>query len=444
VINLKNLLPKKIENSFFRVFYLLYTYMKYTIARGTKDILPNELALWNHIETTAKDIFKLYNFKEIRTPIFEPTQLFTRAIRESDIVQKEMYTFKDKGDRDLALRPEGTAPIARAYLSNNLAQDTPESKLFYIGPMFRYERPQAGRYRQFHQIGVESIGASHAYSDAEIIALSYRLFTELGLKNVKIHINSVGSETCRPVIEARIIQFLAANITQLSESLQEKFKTNPLKLLDSKDKKLQTYLSGLPDLREALSQKSKDHFNNVLSYLDYLDIPFEYKPNLVRGLDYYTETVFEVVSEDLGAQNSICGGGRYNNLISDLGGPSTPAVGFAFGLERIVMLMQKQNLAKNLPSLLIYIAPLAKEYQIDCVHFAENLRNKGFSAITNYTKFTISNHIKLANKENARYMIIYGENEEESKTVLIKDLSNRTQENVSQSKIINYFEDLNR
>ena len=255
-----------------------------------------------------------------------------------------MYTFKDKGDRDLALRPEGTAPIARAFLTNNLNQLAAESKLFYIGPMFRYERPQAGRYRQFHQIGVESIGTNHAYSDAEIIALSYRLFSKLGLKNVKIHINSVGSETCRPVIEARIIQFLAANITHLSESLQEKFKTNPLKLLDSKDKKLQTYLSGLPDLREALSQKSKDHLNNVLSYLDYLDIPFEYKPNLVRGLDYYTETVFEVVSEDLGAQNSICGGGRYNNLISDLGGPKTPAVGFAFGLERIVMLMQKQNL----------------------------------------------------------------------------------------------------
>lgn len=416
--------------------------MKYTIARGTKDILPDELDLWNHIESTAKDIFNLYNFKEIRTPIFEPTQLFTRAISESDIVQKEMYTFKDKGDRDLALRPEGTAPIARAYLNNNLGQNTTESKLFYIGPMFRYERPQAGRYRQFHQIGVESIGASHAYSDAEIIALSYRLFTKLGLKNVKIHINSVGSETCRPVIEARIIQFLAANITQLSDSLQEKFKTNPLKLLDSKDKKLQTYLSGLPDLREALSQESKDHFNNVLSYLDYLDIPFEYKPNLVRGLDYYTETVFEVVSEDLGAQNSICGGGRYNNLISDLGGPSTPAVGFAFGLERIVMLMQKQNLVKTQSSLLIYIAPLAKEYQIDCVHFAENLRNKGFSVVTNYTKFTISHHIKLANKEDATYMIIYGEDEEESKTVLIKDLTKRTQENIKQSKICNYFEDL--
>ena len=418
--------------------------MKYSIARGTKDILPDEIDLWNHIESTAKEIFHLYNFKEIRTPIFEPSQLFTRVISESDIVKKEMYTFKDKGDRDLALRPEGTAPIARAFLTNNLNQTGSESKLFYIGPMFRYERPQAGRYRQFHQIGVESIGTNHAYSDAEIIALSYRLFTKLGLKNVKIHINSVGSETCRPVIEARIIQFLAANITQLSESLQEKFKTNPLKLLDSKDKKLQTYLSGLPDLREALSQKSKDHFNNVLSYLDYLDIPFEYKPNLVRGLDYYTETVFEVVSEDLGAQNSICGGGRYNNLISDLGGPKTPAVGFAFGLERIVMLMQKQELTLQNNTLLIYIAPLAKEYQIDCVHFAENLRNKGFNSVVNYTKYAISGHLKSANKQNASYMIIYGEDEEENKTVLIKDLKKRTQENIKQSAIVNYFENIKK
>ncbi len=416
--------------------------MKFTLPRGTRDILPDEVELWNFVENKAKEIFQLYNFKEIRTPIFETSNLFNRVIGESDIVQKEMYTFKDKGDRDLALRPEGTAPIARAFLSNNLASKNLESKLFYIGPMFRYERPQAGRYRQFHQIGVESIGSGHPYSDAEIIALSYRLFTALGLKNVKIHINSVGSETCRPVIEARIIQFLAANINQLSKPLQEKFKHNPLKLLDSKDKTLQTYLSGLPDLREALSQESKDHFNNVLAYLDYLDIPFEYKPNLVRGLDYYTETVFEVISEDLGAQNSICGGGRYNNLISDIGGPSTPAVGFAFGLERIILLMQKQQASYPKSSLLIYVAPLAKEYQVDCIHFAENLRNINLQTVMDYTKFDFSSHIKRANRLTADYIILYGEDEEQSKTVQIKNLNTRKQTQTSISNLIPYFQSL--
>tara|TARA_Y100001970_G_scaffold214572_1_gene262401 strand:+ start:19211 stop:20479 length:1269 start_codon:yes stop_codon:yes gene_type:complete len=416
--------------------------MDYSLPRGTQDILPDEVDYWNFVEKTAKKIFDLYNFNEIRTPIFESSQLFNRVISESDIVKKEMYTFTDKGNRDLALRPEGTAPVARAFITNNLNRSPQHSKLFYQGPMFRYERPQAGRYRQFHQIGVESIGSDHPFSDAEVITMSYRLFSSLGLKNIKIYINSVGSDTCRPVIEARIKQFLASNLSQLSENLQEKFKHNPLKMLDSKDETLQTYLSGLPDMREALSQQSKDHFNFVISYLDHLNIPFEYKPTLVRGLDYYTETVFEVVSEDLGAQNSICGGGRYNNLIKNLGGSHTPAVGFAFGIERLIMLLKKQNISLPNQPILVYIAALGKEYQMECIHIAEDLRNLGLRVTIDYKKIDFNSHIKLSQKMEASYMIIFGENEFDNKTLSIKDLHKRKQESIPASNLIPYFESL--
>ncbi len=413
--------------------------MDYTLPRGTKDILPDEITYWNYVENLARKIFKLYDFKEIRTPIFESSDLFNRVIGDSDIVQKEMYTFKDKGNRNLALRPEGTAPVARAYITNHLQRQGNETKLFYLGPMFRYERPQAGRYRQFHQIGVEAIGSTHPYTDAEVIALSYRLFTRLGLKNIKINVNSVGSETCRPVIEARIKQFLSTSLNQFSDDLKKKYYDNPLKMLDSKDEVVQTYLAGLPDLREALSQESKDHFNLVLSYLDHLDIPFEYKPNLVRGLDYYTETVFEVTSEDLGSQNSICGGGRYNNLIADIGGPKTPAVGFAFGLERIIMLMIKQKISIPTQSNLIYMAPLGKEYQIDCVSFAETLRSEGHCVFFDYSKTGLSAHFKKANKIKASHVVVYGENESENNIVTIKNMKKNTQESISAHHLSAYF-----
>lgn len=413
--------------------------MDISISRGTKDILPEDITYWTHIESTARSIFKLYDYNEIRTPIFESVDLFNRVIGESDIVKKEMYTFTDKGNRNLALRPEGTAPIARAFITNRLDRKAAESKLFYIGPMFRYERPQAGRYRQFHQIGVESIGSDHPYTDAEVIAMAYRLFTKLGLKNVKILINSVGSETCRPVIEARIKQFLSASLNQFSDDLKKKFYDNPLRMLDSKDKTVQTYLAGLPDLRDVLSQKSKDHFNYVLSYLDHLNIPFEYTPTLVRGLDYYTETVFEVVSEDLGAQNSICGGGRYNNLIAEIGGKKTPAVGFAFGLERIILVMEKQAIKVSNEQRIIYIAALDTLFQIDCVSFAETLRNIGLTVVLDYNKSSFSSHLKKAQKLNANYLLVYGEDESDNKKITIKSMDEKKQDTILITELETYF-----
>lgn len=410
--------------------------MKFNLPRGTKDILPDEIHIWQHVESIAHDIFERYQYKEIRTPIFEDTGLFNRVIgSESDIIQKEMYSFQDKGGRNISLRPEGTAPVARAYITNTSLQSHYDQKLYYKGPMFRYERPQAGRYRQFHQMGVERINCTHPYNDAEMIAMSYDLFSTLGLKNIKILINTVGSETCRPVLEARIKQFLANNLRHLSPKLHEKFEKNPLKILDSKDPSLDTYLSGLPDLRETLSQASRDHFNLVMEYLDCLNIPFEYSSKLVRGLDYYTETVFEVISDDLGAQSSICGGGRYNNLIENIGGKPAPAVGFAFGIERVVMLMQEQNITIKPPKPLLYIAPLDELHQLDAAKITQMLRSTGFSCSINYNTTDLSTHLKRAIKEHARFCIIIGDDELAKDSVMVKNLTTRQQELISISDL---------
>ena len=413
---------------------------KYKLPRGTKDILPKEMMYWHHIEDTSRYIFSLYNYKEIRTPIFEGTPLFTRAIGEdTEIVEKEMYSFQDKKGRDFTLRPEGTAPIARAYLSNNLYNTEPHSKLYYFGPMFRYERPQAGRYRQFHQIGVENIGEKHPYADAEVIAMAYHLFEEMGISNLKVNINSVGCEICRPVIEERIKQFLASNVKFLPEHLQKKFEDNPMRILDSKDERVQPFLSGMPDMREALSQESKDHLNSVLEYLDGMKIPYKVNPTLVRGLEYYTETVFEIISDKLGAQNTICGGGRYNNLIKEIGGPTTPAVGFAFGVERAVMVLQEfSDFIKNDTSL-VYLAPLGFPQQTKAFELLHKLRQEGITCEIDYNKSDLKSHFKKANKLNASFVIIYGEEEADKKCVVIKDLKNRSQEEVSLKNVINYF-----
>lgn len=414
--------------------------MKFVLPRGTRDILPDEVCYWQYVENISMDIFTRYNYREIRTPIFESTDLFNRVIGEqSDIIKKEMYSFQDKGGRDISLRPEGTAPVARAYISNGLNRHSGETKLFYKGPMFRYERPQTGRYRQFHQMGVERINCKHPYSDASVIAMSYHLFSTLGLKNIKILINTVGSETCRPVLEARIKQFLASNLKNLPEHLHEKFEKNPLKILDSKDPSIETYLSGLPDLRDTLSQSSRDHFNLVMEYLDCLNIPFEYSPKIVRGLDYYTETVFEVVSEDLGAQSSICGGGRYNNLIKNIGGKDVPAVGFAFGMERVVMLLQEQGIDIPNRKTHIHIAPLDPLYLLDAAKIAKDLRYAGFSCSIDFEKTDLSYSLKQANKFNASHCIIIGDEEINNKSVTIKNLTTRTQSLIDNNAIIEYL-----
>ncbi len=418
---------------------------KYSLIRGTKDILPEEVSFWHHIESTSRTLFELYNYLEIRTPIFEVTELFERGIGDgTDIVEKEMYTFLDKGGRKLTLRPEGTAPIVRAYLQNGLDKKSGQVKLYYIGPMFRYERPQAGRFRQFHQIGIEYIGCSHPYSDAEVISLGVHLFDELGLTGLSVAINSVGCPVCRPVIQERLKQFIGSNYNFLCEDCKRRFHTKPLRIMDCKNKTCQSYFSGLPNMRASHCQECRDHFNSVMEYLDVIGIPFQINPSLVRGLDYYTRTTFEIISDQLGAQNAICGGGRYDYLIEQFGGASTPAVGFAFGMERAVLVLKKMSDLIKKPNPLIFVAPLGFDQQARCFYIMDELRRAGIRCEMDYSKNDLKSQLKKANKLDADYTLIFGEEEQQKNIILVKNMRQRSQQEISLPHLVSFLKNDNK
>lgn len=413
--------------------------MNLKVPRGTKDILPNEIAYWQFIESTARDMFDLYNFHEIRTPIFEMTELFERGIGENtEIFEKEMYNFQDRKGRHFTLRPEGTASIARSYLTNNMYNDQSQCKFYYIGPFFRYERPQAGRYRQFHQIGVENINVDYAYADAEMISMGYHLFEKMGIKNLNVLINSVGCEISRPVIEEKVKQFLSANLSRFPDYIRDKFNKNPLRILDSKDETVQACIAGMPDFKSALSQKSKDHFHSVLEYLDTMKIPYTVNHTLVRGLEYYTETVFEIVSDKLGAQNTLCGGGRYNNLIKELGGPSTPSVGFAFGIERAILLLKELKKIGHNP-LNVFFIPIGANQRSRCFPILDKLRQQGLKCEISYDD-NLKSQLKKAAKFGANHVLIYGEEEAEKRVMIVKNMETREQEEIPIKDVVKHLQ----
>ncbi|MBD97283.1 histidine--tRNA ligase [bacterium] len=371
--------------------------------RGTVDYLPDKTPLWQKIERTARHIFELYNYQEIKTPIFESTDLFTSSIGgDTDIVSKEMYTFLDKKGRSLTLRPEGTAAIARAYIQHALHRKGNHHLLFYVGPMFRYERPQAGRFRQFTQIGVENIGSPDPACDAEVIIMGIKLFKTLGITDIVPQLNTVGCPICRPVIEERLKQFLESSLTALCGDCQTRFDTNPLRILDCKKNSCTPYFSAMPDIRQSICQSCHDHFDQVLTYLDTHGVTFEINPNLVRGLDYYNRTAFELVSKHLGSQNAVCGGGRYDSLISRLGGPSSPAVGFAFGMERLMALVNS-----DIPPVpMVYIGCLDPNQYSICFSLTHQLRDRGIKAINHLDALSTNGHLKRASKSNAAIPVI--------------------------------------
>ena len=409
--------------------------MVFNLPRGVQDILPDEMPKWHLIEDTARTLFSTYNFSEIRTPIFENTHVFSRGMgQESDIFCKEMYNFKDRGGRELTLRPEGTAAVTRSSIMHALHKQMNPLKLYYIGPFFRYERPQAGRYRQFHQIGVEYIGESSAYVDAEVIGLGYRLFESLGISDLKVCINSVGCRLARPVIEEMVKQFLGSNLDRFPPHIQHKFNSNPLRILDAKDDVVQACIAGMPDIKEVLTQESKDHFFSVLQHLDEMKIPYQVTNTLVRGLDYYTETVFEIVSDYLGAQSTVCGGGRYNNLSKDLGGPDVPAFGFGFGIERTVMLLDhmKKSFSQSID---VYFIPLDMLSRNLLFYTMNQLRGYNISCEIGH-KDQLKNQLKRANRLNAKRVVIMGEDERNVKMVQYRDMLNHTQNMVPADALI--------
>jgi len=412
--------------------------MKYAAPRGTKDVLPEEASLWQFVEEAGREVFQLYNYKEIRTPIFESTDLFTRSIGSTtDIVKKEMYTFPDRKGRSLTLRPEETAPVVRAGLENNLISPDQLIKLYYLGPMFRYERPQAGRQRQFHQAGIEVFGSADPMLDAEVIQLSVKLFEKIGLKDLEVDINSVGDKKCQPLYREAIQKYFKENINHMCDDCKERFGLNPLRILDCKEAPCQKYIEKAPAAIDYLCGECKNHFEQVIRWLESLRVRYRINDRLVRGLDYYTKTAFEVVSKQLGAQNAVCGGGRYDDLVEELGGKPTPAIGFAIGLERVIAILKQSSVTSRRPSVLeLFIATMGEEPKAVGFKLMTQAREKGISADMDYLRKSLKAQMKSADRLGAKYVYIIGEEELKKKSAMFKNMKTAEQKEVAFDNLI--------
>lgn len=392
--------------------------------RGTKDILPDSIDYWYYLEKTAREVSEKFGYKEIRTPIFEKTEVFSRGVGEqTDIVNKEMYTFIDRGGESITLRPEKTAALVRAVIQSSLYQQQAITRLWYFGPFFRYERPQKGRLRQFHQYGAECISSPYPESDVEIIHLAVNFCKSLGIDDYILLINSLGSDETRLNYKKILVNYLTANKERLSRESQTRLETNPLRVLDSKDEQDNEIIQNAPNILNYLDKESKNHFDEVLSLLDYLGIKYKINPRLVRGLDYYSHTVFEFQHNTLGAQDSFGGGGRYNNLFSQLGGKETPAVGFAMGVERLLLILEAlKKLPKLSPIADYYIVSAKKEYNKIAFQLAEKLRLKGKKVLCDVLRRSMKSQMREAGKMNIPHVIILAEDELKQDSVVFKTM----------------------
>lgn len=414
--------------------------------RGTQDILPDNIYKWNHVESVIKELCALYGYSEIRTPMFEDTKLFLRGIGDTtDVVAKEMYTFEDRGGRSITLRPENTAAVVRSYLEHKLYGDQQVHKLFYIGSMFRYDRPQAGRYREFHQFGVEVLGASSPAADAEVINLAYTLFKTLGLKELELHINSIGDYKCRPIYRQKLIEFFEEKEDQLCDDCQARLHKNPLRILDCKEDSCRRASAGAPKITDYLCDECEKKLEAVKRYLAALEIPYSVDSRLVRGLDYYTNTAFEIQYPPLGAQSAICGGGRYDGLVEDVGGPSTPGIGFAVGLERLLLALEMQKLIPEPANRKkVYIVTLGEDAIVEGIKIQQHLRDKGVIAEIDLQDRSIKGQMKQAGKNNAEYTVIIGANEMEKKEAAVKNMENGKQQDIPFLKVSDFITESSR
>lgn len=409
--------------------------------RGTQDILPADAYKWNYMEGVIRDLCRKYGYGEIRTPIFEATELFQRGIGDTtDVVTKEMYTFTDRGGRSCTLRPENTASAVRAYLEHKLYGDQQVHKLFYIGSMFRYDRPQAGRYREFHQFGVEVLGADSPAADAEAISLAYTLFQKLGLKDLVLHINSIGCPKCRPVYRQTLIDYFRASDEPLCEDCRERLEKNPLRVLDCKEDSQKESVKHAPEITDYLCDECREKYEALKKYLTALGIPYEEDPRLVRGLDYYTNTAFEIQYTPLGAQSAICGGGRYDGLVEEIGGPHTPSVGFAVGLERLLLALEMQHLIPEpVQTGHVYIAALGKDAVAAGMKIQQELRAKGIPTDMDLQGKSLKGQMKQAGKSGAGVTVIIGEDELAKGEAVVKNMDAGTQENISFETVSSYI-----
>ena len=404
-----------------------------SIPKGTKDMLPRDAAAWHYVEQKARETAALFSFREIRTPMFEHTELFTRGVGETtDIVTKEMYTFEDKGGRSMTLRPEGTAGVARAFIENGLGQDVMPMKAYYLASVFRYERPQSGRLREHHQFGVELYGSSSPYADAEVISLAHTFLSSVGIGGLTLHLNSIGCKECRPKFNAALRGYIGDNLDRMCGKCRERFDKNPLRILDCKEEKCREIVKAAPSITDFLCDDCRAHFEQLQGILERQGVPFVVDPSVVRGLDYYTRTVFEFVSEDIGAQGTVCGGGRYDGLVEEVGGKSTPAVGFGLGLERLLLVLKNTGrLDAPRERADVYLAPLGERAAGEVPAIAAGLRRAGVSADYDMMGRGVKAQMKYADKSGARFVVVIGDNELESGTAVLKNMDTGEERSVA-------------
>jgi len=421
--------------------------MSISIPRGTQDILPGEVEKWQLIEAKARELCEKYQYKEIRTPIFEHTDLFSRGVGDStDIVQKEMYTFEDRGKRSLTLRPEGTAAVVRSFVEKKMfGLANQPVKLYYMGPMFRYERPQAGRFRQFVQFGIEALGSNDPAIDAEVISLAMNLYKEMGLKKLKLIINSLGDKESRSAHRDALVNHFKPRIGEFCHDCQNRLEKNPLRILDCKQDREHELMLTAPSILEFLNDFSKDYFEKLQKYLTQLDIPFEVDANLVRGLDYYNHTAFEIMSnaEGFGAITTLCGGGRYNGLAEEIGGPETPGIGFALSIERFIAALDAEGieLAVN-EGIDCYLAALGEEAKDYTVGLLQQLRRAGFSAERDYLDRKIKAQFKAADRLKAKFVAVLGDEELKNNKINVKNMATGEQVEIDLATFIKQFQEL--
>ncbi len=413
--------------------------MKLQKPKGTQDILPGQSAKWQYVEHVARETFKKYNYDEIRTPMFEHYEVISRSVGDTtDIVTKEMYDFHDKGGRHITLRPEGTAPVVRSYVENKLFAPEVQkpTKMYYIGSMFRYERPQAGRLREFHQVGVECFGSSNPATDVETIAMAYQLFAELGIKDVVLHLNSLGNPSSRAAYRQALIDYLTPMRESLSKDSQRRLDENPLRVLDSKEKEDKVAVENAPSILDYLDEESQAHFDAVRGMLEELDIPYVIDTNMVRGLDYYNHTIFEFITQVEKSDLTICAGGRYDGLVEYFGGPATAGFGFGLGLERLLLILEKQGI--ELPveqGLDVYVAVLGADANVAALALTQAIRRQGFKAERDYLGRKIKAQFKSADVFRAKTIIILGGSEVEAGQVAVKNNQTRQEVTVTFDRI---------
>jgi len=412
--------------------------------KGMKDVLPGESARWQYVEAAAREVCALFGYREIRTPVVEHTELFLRGVGgTTDIVQKEMYTFEDKGGRSITLKPEGTAGVVRALVEHSLYAEALPLKMYYLNcPVFRYENTQKGRLREHHQFGIEAFGSPGPSIDAEVISVALTLLNKLGVNNLALNINSIGCKQCRPAYNAALREYLKANESRLCATCRERMATNPLRVLDCKEERCQGIVAEAPKMLDALCDECAAHFEGLKHRLESAGVAYSVNPMIVRGLDYYTKTVFEIISTDIGAQGTVCGGGRYDGLVEELGGPSLPGVGFGMGLERLLLVLESLGIELPAPTQYdVYVCALGDKAAVESFRIVGGLRGSGLKAECDHMGRSLKAQLKYASKIGARYAVIIGDNELESGTAVVRDMAKSEENTVPIAKLHQLIKD---